>query len=149
MDEFIEVSSNNVDGFVTLYQSVFNAPPWNDGWTKLAVIERLNAFAGIPSFKGLAIMRNGQALGFVLGWGERWINGWEFHIKEMCVDPAYQRQGIGRSLMQHFEERLSKDGFIGLTLQTGGQTPARTFYESLGWKPINLVTLNKTLNSSA
>ena len=147
MDQFIEISTENFPQFTLLYQEVFNAPPWSDGWTVLAATERLGSFAAMPTFKGLGIFRHGQAIGLVLGWGERWVNGWLFHIKEMCVHVDYQHQGVGKKLMREFERSLAQHGFTGITLQTGQQAPARIFYEALGYKPRSLLTLSMPLQA--
>lgn len=103
MDRFISLSAENSNQFAALYQEVFNAPPWNDGWTALAATERLESFAAMPTFRGLSMFRNEQAIGIAIGWGERWVNGWIFHLKEMCVRADYQRQGVGQRLMHEFE----------------------------------------------
>ena len=55
MDQLIEISTENFQQFALLYQEVFNAPPWNDGWTVLAATERLGSFAAMPTFRGLGI----------------------------------------------------------------------------------------------
>lgn len=116
MDQLIEISTENFQQFALLYQEVFNAPPWSDGWTVLAATERLGSFATMPTFKGLAICRQQQPIGLVLGWGERWVNGWLFHIKEMCVHADYQHQGVGKKLIREFERSLAQNGFTGITL---------------------------------
>lgn len=146
-DRFTAVSARNIEQFVGLYQEVFNAPPWSDDWTALAAAERLGSFAAMPTFKGLGLFRQEQAIGLVLGWGERWTKGWQFHIKEMCVHADYQRQGIGARLIREFEASLVQQGFTGITLQTGQQAPASIFYESLGYQPRSLLTLSKPLRA--
>ncbi|WP_099737496.1 hypothetical protein [Comamonas sp. 26] len=55
MDQLIEISTENFQQFALLYQEVFNAPPWSDGWTVLAATERLGSFAAMPTFRGLGI----------------------------------------------------------------------------------------------
>ncbi len=148
MDRFIPLSAENSKQFAALYQEVFNAPPWSDGWTALAAAERLKSFAAMPTFRGLSMFRNEQAIGIALGWGERWVNGWIFHLKEMCVRADYQRQGVGQRLMHEFERQLAEDRFTGINLQTGMQMPARNFYEGLGYTPRSLVTLSKPLRGT-
>lgn len=148
MDRFIPLMAENCNQFAALYQEVFNAPPWNDGWTALSAVERLESFAAMPTFRGLSMFRNEQAIGIALGWGERWVNGWIFHLKEMCVRADYQRQGVGQRLMHEFEKQLAEDRFTGVNLQTGMKMPARNFYEKLGYTPRSLVTLSKPLRGT-
>ncbi|MFM9923752.1 GNAT family N-acetyltransferase [Variovorax sp. H27-G14] len=141
MEKIIPLSSENIAQFVPLYRSVFNSPPWNDGWSDTAVAERLAAFAACPNFHGFGLTHAGESMGLVFGQGERWVNGWTFHIKELCVHAAVQRQGQGKKLMLAFEAHLQQLGFLGADLQTADAAPARLFYEGLGYKSSGLVSL--------
>ncbi len=148
-EEFVTLSRANLPVFADLYQSVFNAPPWNDGWIKEAATERLTTFADFPTFRGMGILHEEIPIAFVLGWGERWVQGWVFHVKEMCVHSDWQRRGLGRELMTAFESQLSREGFRSVELQTGEKTPARSFYESHGYRQMGLVSLHKKLRQVA
>jgi len=143
--EHVHLHRDNVHEFASLYVAVFNAPPWNDGWSTTAVVERLQSFAGNPAFKGFGLKSQGEEVALVLGWRERWIHSWEFHVKEMCVHPDRQGQGIGTHLIQLLEEELYSEGVSAITLQTGSNTPAKAFYEGLNFKAIGLSSLSKKL----
>jgi len=143
MESITSLSLENISEFVPLYRSVFNAPPWNDGWTEAVAAERLASFAQSPAFQGMGLSMHGEAIGLVLGWGERWVQGWVFHIKEMCIHERYQGQGFGAKLMRGFEEHLQARGFMSANLQTGESVPARKFYEGLGYKQSGYVSLLK------
>jgi len=91
----------------------------------------------------MGLSMHGEAIGLVLGWGERWVQGWVFHIKEMCIHERYQGQGFGAKLMRGFEEHLQARGFMSANLQTGESVPARKFYEGLGYKQSGYVSLLK------
>ncbi|WP_409242024.1 GNAT family N-acetyltransferase [Curvibacter microcysteis] len=54
-----------------------------------------------------------------LGWGGCWVNGWKFHLKEMCIDPSLQAHGLGNWLMDALQARLSAAGYCSIKLQTG------------------------------
>lgn len=145
MNAFAKVNTGNIARFASLYASVFNAPPWHDGWSVESASERLHAFSVFPAFHGMGLLRAAEPVGLVLGWGERWTTGWVFHLKEMCVHPASQGQGLGTQLMSAVEEKLRRHGFRGIHLQTGREVPARLFYERSGFQPSDLVTLRKRL----
>lgn len=105
------------------------------------------AFADLADFQ-----RSGPFLAWashwqVLGQGERWTNGWQFQIQEMCVHADYQRQGAGAKLLSECEKSLALQGFSGITRQTGRQAPARIFYESRCYQPRSLFTLSKLLRA--
>jgi ribosomal protein S18 acetylase RimI-like enzyme len=146
-DTEVALDGTNIESVVPLYVSVFNAPPWNDGWTEEAAAERLHAFAAFPRFHGIAVLRSGAAIAFALGWGERWTTGWHFHLKEMCVASDQQHQQIGSRLLRSIEGRLAVAGFEGIYLQTGANVPAREFYEAKGFRDLGLVSLSKQVGS--
>ena len=76
---FQKLSSANITSVVPVYMNVFNAAPWNDGWTEGAATERLQSFAKFPEFLGLSVCLDGVVSGFGLGWAERWVNDWQYH----------------------------------------------------------------------
>lgn len=54
----------------------------------------------------------------------------------IAVDPAYQRRGIGRQLMNRAAEHMRARGMDIAAVETGGDPghgPARALYESLGY----------------
>ena len=139
----VDISPTNLGDFAALYLGVFNAPPWNDGWSPQAVQERLASFLAFPRFEGLGLLEHGEPIGLVLGWGERWVAGWQFHIKEMCIATAHQGQGAGSRLLQAFEARLRDRGYGQIYLETGQSAPSRLFYERHGYEDIGYVSLAK------
>lgn len=143
--ELVELSGLNIGSFAQLYVDVFNAPPWNDGWSPSAANERLTSFTEFPRFRGLGLVQNGEPAALVLGWGERWASGWVFHIKEMCIATALQRCGVGRKLLTIFERQLVAQDFVNVYLQTAAHAPARQFYEKCGYEVFDVLSLRKRL----
>lgn len=139
----VDLSASNLDGFAKLYASVFNSPPWSDGWSLDAVHERLSGFMQFPRFESLGLIESDQPIGLVLGWGERWVTGWHFHIKEMCIANAFQRVGVGGQLLRAFEHKLMMLQYNRIFLETSESTPSRTFYEQNGYRRMGLVSLAK------
>lgn len=141
---FASVAPGNVALFAELYATVFNAPPWQDGWSISAATERLQGLAAVPRFEAVAAYQAGTAVGLVLGTGERWAKGWGLHLREMLVAPSLQRSGIGRALLSEFERSLAGK-YVGVYLQTGGAVPARHFYAQCGYAPVDLVSMRKRI----
>lgn len=141
----VALTTANIADCADLYLGVFNAPPWNDGWERAVVLERLAAFMDFPTARGLALVVNGAPVAMVLGWKERWVHGWTFHIKEMCVSGPMQRQGVGRVLMKALEDVLRAEGVASVNLQTLEGAPAFGFYEGLGYRKGRVVMLGKGL----
>lgn len=141
---FAIVAPSNVAHFAELYATVFNAAPWQDGWSIPAATERLQALAAMPRFEALAAYQAEAAVGLVLGSGERWAKGWVLHLREMFIAPALQRSGIGKALLAEFERSLAGK-YLGVYLQTGGAVPAKDFYTQCGYAPTNLVSMRKRI----
>lgn len=145
MNAFVPLNTTNIMGYVDVYRSVFNAPPWNDGWSTEAASERLRVFTSFPTFQGIGLVRDSRPAGLALGWGERWTEGWTFHLKEMCLAQTLHRQGLGTRLMNALEESLRRQGFDSIHLQTGRTAPAANFYQQQGFRSLDLVSLAKRL----
>ena len=117
--EIVPLVPENIASFARLYQSVFNGPPWHDGWSEEGVLERLTSFAQYPKFCGLGCLIDENPVALALGWGERWVGGWHFHIKELYVASEVQRQKVGTKLLSAFELELSRQGYKRVFLETG------------------------------
>jgi len=141
---FAIVAPSDVAHFAELYMTVFNAPPWQDGWSIPAATERLQSLAAVPRLETLGAFQAGKAVGLVLGSGERSAKGWVLHLREMFIAPALQRSGIGKALLAEFERSLA-DKYLGVYLQTGATVPARRFYTQCGYAPTDLVSMRKRI----
>lgn len=61
----------------------------------------------------------------------------EWHILNLCVDPAYFRQGIGRYLMQKLIEQAPDAAIGSLWLEVRvGNVAARNLYAKLGFDEV-------------
>lgn len=140
---FEELSIKNILQVVPLYIEVFNSAPWNDGWSVEATTERMTSFAKYPEFFGLKIVIDDVAIGFALGWAERWVNAWQFHLYEMCVSPKLQGKGYGRLLLSELEKQTKQRGQTAIFLQTGAQIPAHKFYQACGYRDRGLTIMGK------
>ena len=144
---YLQLDKDNIHEFSDLYIAVFNAAPWRDGWSKEAVRERFDSFACYPTFFGLGYFTKGSSAALAFGWSERWVNNWLFHLKEMCVAPTAQRQGLGAKVLTELEIRLCHRGVARVFLETGQSVPAKTFYERQGYKQLSLVSLAKQIEA--
>lgn len=145
---FVFLTSANLSSFASLYVDVFNRPPWNDGWTKQAAIDRLSVFISMPRFCGLGLTHGDDVRALAMGWAERWVDGWHFHLKEMCVASDLRRQGIGARLLARLECEVAQQGCTRIFLETGQEGAARRFYEANGYAGLALVSLTKPLAPS-
>lgn len=122
-----------LDTAAGLFVAVFNAPPWNDGWTLETARTRLAELLATPGFAGVVIVEAAELLGFAVGNAAQWHTGRHFMLREMCVHPDHRRRGLGRSLITALEVRLPD--VEQLYLLTDRDGPAATFYERQGFRP--------------
>ena len=60
-------------------------------------------------------------------------------IKRVFVDPAFQRQGLGRLIMHHLEERAAASGINSIRLDAS--LPSKAFYDRLGYATVEAAFL--------
>lgn len=126
------IADGDLDDCASLFVEVFNAPPWNDSWTHETALTRLSDIAASPGSRGLAAVRGGRIDGFALGQIEQWHSGRHFYLREMCVRPDLQRQGIGASLLSELDVLLVTDGVESVYL-IAAPGPTESFYETNGY----------------
>ena len=142
-----QVEAARIAQLAALFVRVFNAPPWDDGWSVEAAAERLGRLMAHPDFVGVSATDGSALVGFALGYTERWVRGSHFHLKEMCVDPAQQRGGIGGALLDGLVAELKGRGVDAVFLETRPGSPAASFYEKHGFKPLQLASFKLDLKA--
>jgi len=77
------------------------------------------------------------------------MGGYEGHrgwVNYLGVDPACQKKGLGRKMMEAIEKKLLERGCPKLNLQVLiGNTGAIKFYERIGYKKDEVVSFGKRL----
>ena len=85
--------------------------------------------------------RDGEELGYIFCALQQQDSGSlqavrTLYIDDLCVNPAYRGQQIGRALFGHAKAFARESGCHNLTLHVWECNPgARAFYEALGLKP--------------
>lgn len=77
--------------------------------------------------RGWVVEVDGRIVGFAVG------NAQTGNIWALFVEPAYERQGLGRRLHDTMVGWLWSRGLARLWLSTTGGTRAQHFYEAAGW----------------
>jgi ribosomal protein S18 acetylase RimI-like enzyme len=116
-----------------LYVNIFSAAPWNEQWTLETARMRLQDIFETPGFMGYLSYEMGSVAGFVMGNVEIYQQQRHCYIREICVHPVYQHQGIGSQLMQTIEKRCHAAGLDCIYLLTMRESPAEQFYRKLGF----------------
>jgi aminoglycoside 6'-N-acetyltransferase I len=127
------VEEVDLSACVALFVDVFNAPPWNETWNRDGALERLNDCFRTPGFAGWVLEGHGQLRAFALGYRGRYDRERHFFLKEMCVHPACQRQGLGQELMAQLCSDLAASGVRRVYLVTARGGPAEAFYQCCGF----------------
>lgn len=80
---------------------------------------------------------SGAVVGFSCTWHVVAAGETEAHLLRIAVDPAMQRRGIGRDLLDAVVRRASAHGATRVLLEVGAANrPARSLYEALGFVEI-------------
>ena len=77
------------------------------------------------------------------------IGGYDGHrgwLHYLAVDPAYQRRGLGRQIMEAVEDKILAMGCPKINIQIRMDNVAATrFYKSIGYKRDKVVSMGKRL----
>ena len=57
----------------------------------------------------------------------------------MLVDPAFQRRGIGRAMLQRVEQTARATGRSLLVLDTSAGSGGEALYRGLGWQEVGRI----------
>jgi aminoglycoside 6'-N-acetyltransferase I len=89
---------------------------WKTAWTDLdSALAEVHESFGADRISRVAVDESGKILGWIGGIEQYDGKVWELH--PLVVDGAYQKKGIGRSLVNDLSERARERG--GLTLWVG------------------------------
>jgi ribosomal protein S18 acetylase RimI-like enzyme len=122
---------------LALWRSCDVLRPWNDPVQDIA-----RKLTVQPELFLLAWSQDEQLCASVMA-GYDGHRGW---INYLAVAPQYQRQGLGRLLLQQVEARLLAMGCAKLNLQVrASNTQVLAFYEHLGFQSDAVLSLGKRL----
>ena len=81
-----------------------------------------------------------SSLGMLAGFAIMQYADTSAHLNLLAVVPAHRRRGVGRRLVRWLEETALTAGTFVIELELRADNrPARTFYESLGYREVALV----------
>lgn len=141
------VHESDLPELARLYVAVFNAPPWNDGWSVDTAHERIRRIATGPNAVGVVAFDGDVPVSFALGTLEQWTNGEHFHLKEMCTAIDQQRRGVGSAILDALVRELAARSVRVIFLETRPGSNAATFYRKHGFSALDLETLRRKLGN--
>ncbi|MEZ4728221.1 MAG: GNAT family N-acetyltransferase [Caldilineaceae bacterium] len=131
--EIQSVTAEHLLACAELFHAVFAAAPWHEIWELATVTKRLEEIYTTPGFYGLAAYRESVLMGFALGYVETWHQGPVYYLKEMCVQTASQRTGVGTALLHALESALLTRQIARIYLLTARGELAEAFYRNQGF----------------
>jgi len=134
--EVREITDDDVDDVIALWNAAGVSRPWNDARADLAFArkgEHAVVLAGLLSGRLVATAMVGED-------GHR---GWVYYV---ATQPDLQRCGIGRQMMQAAEAWLRSRGVWKLNLLVRDDNAAAAgFYEALGFRDTKTICFQKVL----
>lgn len=124
------------DTVIALWRACDLVRPWNDPKKDIARKRRVNP-------DGFLVAEQGGRIVATMMVGYEGHRGW---INYLAVEPALQRGGLGRALMDEAERILRAAGCPKINLQVRRSNAAViAFYERLGFKDDEVVSMRKRL----
>ena len=135
-----EIADGDVDAVVALWQACGLTRPWNDPASDIALARR-NANSTV-----LVGRANGALVATAMV-GHDGHRGWVYYV---AVDPASQKQGLGRAIMAAAEQWLRAAGLPKLQLMVRRENAkAGAFYRSIGYEESDTVVYARWIDGRA
>ncbi len=133
--------SEHLSRYGEIYAEAFSGEPWNAPWnTEDATTHVKELLESNPAY-GLEYLIDDKVVGFILGTSMLFHYGRTFEINDLAVDPAYQRQGIAKKLLEQCLSGVKQQGMQGVHLITAAEGVLPSFYEKYGFQKENEVIL--------
>lgn len=124
-----------------IYAAAFSVAPWNDPWRPEDAEIHVRELLESRQSYGLEYVIDGNPVGFILGTSMLFHYGRTFEINDLAVDPAWQRRGIAKALMDRCLADLKARGIVAVHLITAGEGVLPAFYERCGFQKEHEVIL--------
>ena len=134
-------SLEHVERYGEIYAKAFSGEPWNDPWDPADAVIHVRELLESKQSYGMEYVEDGKVVGFILGTSMLFHYGRTFEINDLAVDPAYQRRGIAKMLLERCLADMKARGIVGVHLITAGEGILPAFYEKYGFKKENEVIL--------
>ncbi len=134
-------SMEHIDEYGRIYAAAFSGEPWNDPWKPEDAAIHVKELLESKQSYGLECRIEDRIAGFILGTSMLFHYGRTFEINDLAVDPAFQKRGIAKKLMEALMSELDKQGIVGVHLITAAEAFLPQFYERFGFQKEERVIL--------
>ncbi len=135
------INRDHIAEYGEIYAKAFSGEPWNDPWKAEDAVIHVRELLESKQAYGLEFVTEDKVVGFILGTSMLFHYGRTFEINDLAVDPAYQRRGIAKELLERCLADIKAQGMVGVHLITAGEGVLPAFYEKYGFKKENEVIL--------
>ena len=135
-----EIADADIAAVIALWQACGLTRPWNDPAADIALARR-------EPHSTVLIGRDRDAIVATAMVGHDGHRGWVYYV---AVDPARQKQGLGRAIMNAAEDWLRAAGLPKLQLLVRREnSKAGAFYQSIGYEEAETIVYAKWLDGRA
>ena len=132
-----DIQDADIDAVIALWHAAGVARPWNDPVRDIAFARRDAHSTVLVAELAGAIVASAMV-------GEDGHRGWVYYV---AADPAQQRSGLGRAIMDAAEAWLKQRGVwkVQLLIRAGNED-VQQFYERLGYRDTRTICMQKVLD---
>ncbi len=124
-----------------LFYDVFTSSEWNFEWlTKDKAYNYFMDMFNTPNFQGFLLIDKDKAVGGCVGIGNPHFVNNQFEIKEIFINPALQKKGLGTLFLNKVENRLMDMDYQVITLYTQRKIPAFKLYKNENYSELSDTT---------
>lgn len=98
-----ELVMGDIPKVANVYIKAYAEEDWNEQWACKDAAQRIYEIISSPHCKGGICVLNEEVIGCILFEILTWHTGKQLEIKEIFVIPSFQRQGIGKKLLEYME----------------------------------------------
>ena len=141
MNGIKDINKEHIAEYGEIYAKAFSGEPWNDPWTVEDAVVHVKELLESKQSYGLEYVIDDKVVGFILGTSMLFHYGRTLEINDLAVNPAFQRRGIAKQLLERCLSDIKAQGMVGVHLITAGEGILPVFYEKYGFKKENEVIL--------
>jgi len=140
-----EMSETDMRQCAEVYQSAFEAEPWNEKYPVEMIEKYLADFMKSDSMRCFVLTAHGNVVGLALTILVPGMGGSYLRIEDFCIDARRHRNGYGSRFVELIREEAGKMGCDSLLLGTQKGVPAHRFYLKSGFQEIESALLYREI----
>ena len=127
-----------------IFKREYGKNPYHEKWTEESAFEKIKEYSHQNSI--LIAEKEKTIMGFIIFSEFLWDDGPRIFIDELVIKEKFQKQGLGRKLIQEVEDFFKNKGKVGITLLAHKEAKAIEFYKKLGFNEGKLILWDKKLS---